>query len=85
MDHRFSQKKNKILLKDTFNLFCQQPLLSSLSFSDTVNGLSFHPYLPLAASSSGHRRFAMTDDDEIEDSFNLSGKNLFCLLLFAFC
>ncbi|PON50413.1 Quinoprotein alcohol dehydrogenase-like superfamily [Trema orientale] len=29
---------------------------------DTVNGFSFHPYLPMAASSSGHRRFLVPDD-----------------------
>ncbi|KAI4977966.1 hypothetical protein ZWY2020_014520 [Hordeum vulgare] len=25
--------------------------------ADTVNGFTFHPYLPLATTSSGHRRF----------------------------
>ncbi|KAK4746412.1 hypothetical protein SAY87_012724 [Trapa incisa] len=30
--------------------------------SDTVNAFSYHPYLPLAASSSGHRRFEVPDD-----------------------
>ncbi|KAF7803547.1 telomerase Cajal body protein 1 [Senna tora] len=30
--------------------------------SDTVNGFSFHPFLPLAVSSSGHRRFVIPDD-----------------------
>ncbi|KAK0579046.1 hypothetical protein LWI29_020121 [Acer saccharum] len=30
--------------------------------ADTVNGFSFHPYLPMAASSSGHRRFEAPDD-----------------------
>ncbi|KAH7516000.1 hypothetical protein FEM48_Zijuj10G0088100 [Ziziphus jujuba var. spinosa] len=29
---------------------------------DTVNGFSFHPFLPMAASSSGHRRFVIPDD-----------------------
>uniref|UniRef100_A0A0D9VYR5 Anaphase-promoting complex subunit 4 WD40 domain-containing protein n=1 Tax=Leersia perrieri TaxID=77586 RepID=A0A0D9VYR5_9ORYZ len=38
--------------------------------ADTVNGFSFHPYLPLAATSSGHRRFGMEDDSEEE--LNLS-------------
>ncbi|WOK99193.1 hypothetical protein Cni_G07905 [Canna indica] len=32
--------------------------------SDTVNGFSFHPYLPLAASSSGNRRFDFLDNSE---------------------
>ncbi|KAK1556792.1 hypothetical protein Q3G72_012096 [Acer saccharum] len=30
--------------------------------ADTINGFSFHPYLPMAASSSGHRRFEAPDD-----------------------
>eukprot|EP00257_Ricinus_communis_P008248 XP_002525611.2 telomerase Cajal body protein 1 [Ricinus communis] len=30
--------------------------------ADTVNGFSFHPILPMAASSSGHRRFQVPDD-----------------------
>ncbi|KAI4312109.1 hypothetical protein MLD38_036961 [Melastoma candidum] len=34
--------------------------------SDTVNGLSFHPFLPMATSSSGQRRFDVPDDDEVE-------------------
>ncbi|KAK3011111.1 hypothetical protein RJ639_012670, partial [Escallonia herrerae] len=29
---------------------------------DTVSGFSFHPYLPMAASTSGHRRFQDLDD-----------------------
>ncbi|KAJ4703374.1 telomerase Cajal body protein 1-like [Melia azedarach] len=37
--------------------------------ADTVNGFSFHPFLPMAASSSGHRRFP---DDGNED-LHLSG------------
>ncbi|XP_010529395.1 PREDICTED: telomerase Cajal body protein 1 [Tarenaya hassleriana] len=35
--------------------------------SDTVNGFSFHPYLPMAASSSGHRRFATPSDEDNDD------------------
>lgn len=35
---------------------------------DTVNGFSFHPYLPLATTSSGHRRFGMQDEFEEESS-----------------
>ncbi|CAA6658415.1 unnamed protein product [Spirodela intermedia] len=31
---------------------------------DTVNGFSFHPSLPLAASSSGHRRFSSPECSE---------------------
>ncbi|KAL6843535.1 hypothetical protein ACP4OV_026597 [Aristida adscensionis] len=39
--------------------------------ADTVNGFSFHPYLPFAATSSGHRRFGM--EDEFEQDLNLAG------------
>ncbi|XP_021294493.1 telomerase Cajal body protein 1 [Herrania umbratica] len=31
--------------------------------ADTVNGFSFHPFLPMATTSSGHRRFQMPEDD----------------------
>ena len=40
------------------------PTSMGLSFSDTANGFSFHPTLPLAACSSGHRRFSSLDDSE---------------------
>uniref|UniRef100_I1PF98 non-specific serine/threonine protein kinase n=1 Tax=Oryza glaberrima TaxID=4538 RepID=I1PF98_ORYGL len=39
--------------------------------ADTVNGFVFHPYLPLATTSSGHRRFGM--EDEIEEELSLAG------------
>lgn len=39
--------------------------------SDTVNCFSFHPSAPLAASSSGNRRFIMPDDSE--ENINLRG------------
>ncbi|KAL6637806.1 hypothetical protein ACP70R_025378 [Stipagrostis hirtigluma subsp. patula] len=39
--------------------------------ADTVNGFSFHPYLPFAVTSSGHRRFGM--EDEFEQDLNLAG------------
>lgn len=29
--------------------------------TDTVNGFAFHPFLPMAVSSSGHRRFKVPD------------------------
>ncbi|XP_020521143.1 telomerase Cajal body protein 1 isoform X2 [Amborella trichopoda] len=32
--------------------------------SDTLNGFCFHPYYPMAASSSGHRRFGVPDSEE---------------------
>lgn len=39
---------------------------------DTVNGFSFHPYLPMAATSSGHRRFIVPDDSN--EDLHLSGE-----------
>ncbi|XP_039826432.1 telomerase Cajal body protein 1-like isoform X2 [Panicum virgatum] len=44
--------------------------------ADTVNGFSFHPYLPFAATSSGHRRFGM--QDEFEEELNLAGDENCC-------
>ncbi|XP_044462010.1 telomerase Cajal body protein 1 [Mangifera indica] len=41
--------------------------------ADTVNGFSFHPFLPMAASSSGHRRFELPDEGN--EDFHLSGDN----------
>ncbi|KAF3451564.1 hypothetical protein FNV43_RR07659 [Rhamnella rubrinervis] len=38
---------------------------------DTVNGFSFHPFLPMAATSSGHRRFVVPDDEN--EDLHLSG------------
>ncbi|CAN8231142.1 unnamed protein product [Cochlearia groenlandica] len=38
--------------------------------SDTVNAFCFHPYLPMAATSSGHRRFAVPDDNEDDEDKN---------------
>ncbi|KAH9611840.1 hypothetical protein KSS87_019519 [Heliosperma pusillum] len=41
--------------------------------SDTVNGFSLHPYLPMAVTSSGHRRFRLpVDADDEEDAHTLS-------------
>lgn len=59
-------------------------LFSSISYSaypilDTVNGFSFHPFLPMAASSSGHRRFGVLDD-AYEDML-LTGKFIHPALL----
>ncbi|BFG27651.1 hypothetical protein CerSpe_139260 [Prunus speciosa] len=39
---------------------------------DTVNGFSFHPFLPIATSSSGQRRFVGPDDGNEE--LHLSGE-----------
>ncbi|XP_074272139.1 uncharacterized protein LOC141596039 [Silene latifolia] len=41
--------------------------------SDTVNGFSFHPYLPMAVTSSGHRRFQLpADADDEEEAHTLT-------------
>ncbi|KAG8098079.1 hypothetical protein GUJ93_ZPchr0013g36467 [Zizania palustris] len=44
--------------------------------ADTVNGFAFHPYLPLATTSSGHRRFGM--QDEFEEELSLAGDENCC-------
>ncbi|KAL3740415.1 hypothetical protein ACJRO7_021664 [Eucalyptus globulus] len=49
--------------------------------SDTVNGFSFHPFLPMAASSSGHRRFEVPEDDDAE--FHLRGDEN-CVSIWSF-
>lgn len=70
--------------------------LTSISFffysvccADTVNGFSFHPFLPHAVSSSGNRRFVIPDDGNedlrlsgIFDAQLFSVWDFFCRLLF---
>ncbi|KAE8720309.1 Transducin/WD40 repeat-like superfamily protein isoform 2 [Hibiscus syriacus] len=41
--------------------------------ADTVNGFSFHPFLPMAVSSSGHRRFQNLEDDTEDEDLHLRG------------
>lgn len=48
---------------------------------DTVSGFSFHPFLPMAASSSGHRRFVVPDD--VSEDIPLSG-NENCASVWSF-
>ncbi|KAG8376846.1 hypothetical protein BUALT_Bualt09G0106300 [Buddleja alternifolia] len=48
---------------------------------DTVNGLAFHPFLPMAASSSGHRRYGDLDDSQ--EIKSLSG-NENCVSVWSF-
>ncbi|KAE9607183.1 hypothetical protein Lal_00025673 [Lupinus albus] len=50
---------------------------------DTVNGFSFHPFLPHAVTSSGHRRFVIPDDDEKEDLSLSVNEN--CVSVWSFC
>lgn len=49
--------------------------------SDTVNGFAFHPFLPMAVSSSGHRRFLSPGD--AEEDLSLSG-NENCASVWSF-
>lgn len=52
--------------------------------SDTVNAFSFHPYLPMAATSSGHRRFSIpNDDDEDKNDVDLKADEN-CVSLWSF-
>ncbi|GFS46405.1 transducin/WD40 repeat-like superfamily protein [Actinidia rufa] len=54
-----------------YNLQTGQWVSSFQAALDTVNGFSFHPYLPMAAASSGHRRFETLDDSP--EDLSLSG------------
>ncbi|XAR66391.1 hypothetical protein NMG60_11012613 [Bertholletia excelsa] len=54
-----------------YNLQTGQWVSSFQAALDTVNGFSFHPYLPMAASSSGHRRFVNPEDSP--KNLSLSG------------
>ena len=49
-----------------------QPLADIPAHNDTVNGVSFHPYLPLLSSASGqhHIKFTMALDSEGEDEMS---------------
>ncbi|XP_058735493.1 uncharacterized protein LOC131607509 [Vicia villosa] len=53
---------------------------------DTVNGFSFHPFLPHAVSSSGHRRFVMPDDGDgdADGDLCLSGREN-CVSVWSLC
>ncbi|KAK9158867.1 hypothetical protein Scep_005441 [Stephania cephalantha] len=53
-----------------YDLLTGQWTASFQAAADTVNGFCFHPHLPMAASSSGHRRFGMPDD--LDEDFGLS-------------
>ncbi|KAL5730612.1 hypothetical protein ACHQM5_003413 [Ranunculus cassubicifolius] len=55
-----------------YDLQTGQWVTSFQAASDTVNGFSFHPFLPMAASSSGHRRFSTPD--EFDEGFSLSAE-----------
>ncbi|XP_060192801.1 uncharacterized protein LOC132622244 [Lycium barbarum] len=64
-----------------YNLQTGQWVSSFRAASDTVNGFSFHPFLPMAASSSGHRRFGVLDDSH-EDMLLTGDEN--CVSVWSF-
>lgn len=41
-----------------------------ICISDTVNGVAFHPFLPMAATSSGHRRYGGVDESQENNSLS---------------
>ncbi|PIN18577.1 Guanine nucleotide-binding protein [Handroanthus impetiginosus] len=47
-----------------YDLQTGQWVSSFQAASDTINGFSFHPFLPMAATSSGHRRYDGLDDSQ---------------------
>ncbi|MCD7456000.1 hypothetical protein HAX54_030427 [Datura stramonium] len=64
-----------------YNLQTGEWVSSFRAASDTVNGFSFHPFLPMAASSSGHRRFGVLDDSQ-EDMLLAGDEN--CVSVWSF-
>lgn len=50
----------------TFDLATGEQMSSFQAASDTVNGLQFHPYLPLAAAASGERHYPKLEDEEAD-------------------
>ncbi|XP_073256663.1 telomerase Cajal body protein 1-like [Porites lutea] len=47
-----------------------QPVMQFVAHGDFVNGVSFHPSLPLLATTSGQRQFAEPGSDSDEDHVN---------------
>ncbi|KAL3820591.1 hypothetical protein ACJIZ3_006496 [Penstemon smallii] len=68
-----------------YDLQTGQWLSSFQAASDTINGFAFHPFLPMAATSSGHRRFGGLDDSEedSQENMSLSGDEN-CLSIWSF-
>ncbi|KAM0011781.1 putative transcription factor WD40-like family [Helianthus debilis subsp. tardiflorus] len=54
-----------------YDLQTGQWVSSFQAASDTVSGFSFHPFLPMAATASGHRRFGALDDSDGDLSLTL--------------
>lgn len=51
----------------SFDLTTGEQVSDFQAATDTVNGFQFHPFLPLAATASGHRHYPLLDDEAIED------------------
>lgn len=56
-----------------YNLQTGQWVSSFQAARDTVNGFSFHPFLPMGVTSSGHRRFGALEEDDSSDEVRLRG------------
>lgn len=54
------------VLPQVFDLQTGQQVASWQAAADTINGASFNPCLPLLATSSGHRRYALLPKDDLE-------------------
>ncbi|MFS8009072.1 putative transcription factor WD40-like family [Helianthus anomalus] len=54
-----------------YDLQTGQWVSSFQAASDTVSGFSFHPFLPMAATASGHRRFGALDESDGDLSLKL--------------
>ncbi|KAI5656964.1 hypothetical protein M9H77_25757 [Catharanthus roseus] len=67
-----------------YNLQNGQWVSSFQAALDTINGFSFHPFYPMAASSSGHRRFGGLDDESFEDVLLTGDENCVSVWSFSF-
>ncbi|XXG58957.1 hypothetical protein AAC387_Pa04g1132 [Persea americana] len=64
-----------------YDLQTGQWISSFQAASDTVNGFCFHPSLPMAATSSGHRRFGVPDNSD--ENMSLRGEEN-CVSIWGF-
>ncbi|KAF4386908.1 hypothetical protein F8388_006863 [Cannabis sativa] len=77
--HLISNHKASILVQvdgtvHIYDLKTGQWVSSFQAALDTVSGFSFHPFLPMAASSSGHRRFVVPGDGSEDDDLHLGAE-----------
>ncbi|KAL0322246.1 UNVERIFIED_CONTAM: Telomerase Cajal body protein 1 [Sesamum calycinum] len=56
----------------SWNWWSGQWISSFRAALDTINGLAFHPFLPMAATSSGHRRYGGLDDSEENNTLSVT-------------